>query len=308
MLGIWQQSVRLWQQSHHSIRWLIRHVQWWIIILLRALRQAFAPEMALTAASIGYFTLFSLFPLTLLTVAIASLWLDPLFAESEVVTQLEFVAPALGDLLGDNLERIVLNRGSVSSFAALILLWSGSNIFNVLTRAMDKIWDVDQRRSVWRHRGFAILLALAICFLLLAAYFAEGTVLTIVGTLLPSELEPLRPYTTQIWAAFVSIALFGVLYFLLPHISLTLRQVLPGAVFAGLLWEFAKRTFLTFIGTYFSRSNLVYGSVATIIVFLTWTYLSAIIFLLGAHINVEYSNQKQVEAREMGEKKGQLVD
>ncbi|MCP5094892.1 MAG: YihY/virulence factor BrkB family protein [Chloroflexi bacterium] len=305
MLGIWQQSVRAWQQSHQFILWISRHVQWWSRILLRAIRKAVAPETALTAASIGYFTLFSLFPLTLLTVAIASLWLDPLLAEGEIVTQLEFVAPALGDLLGDNLEGIVMNRGAVSGFAALILLWSGSNIFNVLTRAMDNIWDVDENRSAWRHRGFAILIALGICFLLLIAYFAEGAVLTIVGTLLPLELEPLRPYTTQLWAAFVSIALFGTLYFLLPHMTLTLRQVLPGAVIAGLLWELAKRAFLNFIGAYFTRSNLVYGSVATITVFLTWTYLSAIIFLFGGYINVAYSNQKQCEANVQLKEKGQ---
>jgi membrane protein len=294
-----QQNERIWQQTYHFLLEIFRHVQWWSVVFIKAIRSALLPETALTAASIGYFTLFSLFPLMLLTVAIASLWFDPLWAESELVTQLEFVVPALGDLLGSNIEKIVMNRGPVSGFAALILLWSGSNIFNMLTRAMDRIWDVDQTRSLWRRRGLAMLIALSISFLFLIVYFAEGTIFTILNSLLPKWWDPLRPFTTQLWAAFISVALFALLYMLLPHITLTLKQVLPGAIVAGLVWEFAKRAFLTFIGGYLSRSNLVYGSVTTIIVFLTWTYVSAIIFLFGGYLNVEYDRRKKDELSSM---------
>lgn len=289
------QNERMWQQAYHILGEVIHHLQWWGMVFVKAIRSAIAPETALIAASIAYFTLFSLFPLLLLTVAIASLWFDPLWAESELVTQLEFVAPALGDLLGSNIEQIVMNRGPISWFASLILLWSGSNIFNMLTRAMDRVWAVDQTRSVWRRRGLAMLIALSISFLFLAIYFAEGTVFTILNSLVPKWWEPLRPFTTQLWAAFVSVALFTLLYMLLPHIKLTWKQVLPGAVVAGLVWEVAKRAFLTFIGTYLSRSNLVYGSVTTIIVFLTWTYMSAIIFMFGSYLNVEYDRRKKEE-------------
>ena len=285
----------MWQQAHHIWGEVIHHLQWWGLVFVKAIRSAVAPETALIAASIAYFTLFSLFPLLLLTVAIASLWFDPLWAESELVMQLEFVAPAFGDLLGSNIEQIVMNRGPISWFASLILLWSGSNIFNMLTRAMDRVWNVDQTRSVWRRRGLALLIALSISFLFLAIYFAEGTVFTILNSLVPKWWDPLRPFTIQLWAAFVSVALFALLYMLLPHIKLTWKQVLPGAVVAGLVWEVAKRAFLTFIGTYLSRSNLVYGSVTTIIVFLTWTYVSAIIFMFGSYLNVEYDRRKKKE-------------
>ncbi|HXV96786.1 MAG TPA: YihY/virulence factor BrkB family protein, partial [Anaerolineae bacterium] len=213
--------------------------------------------------------------------------------EAEVVTQLEFVAPALGDLLGENIEGIVRARGPVTSFALLILIWSSSHIFNVLTRAMDRIWQVDVARSAWRHRGLAILLALLISGLLLAASFAEQTVLTIVNSLLPEEFEPLRPYTNQFWLALLSIVLFAVLYYFLPHINIDWSDVMPGAIGAGLLWGLAKQAFLFFVATYLSRSNLVYGSVATITAFLTWVYVSSMIFLFGAYLNVEYAHFRQ---------------
>ncbi len=268
----------------------------------QAVRATLAPESNLIGTSIGYYTLFSLFPLTLLVVAIASLWVDPLLAESEIVQRMEFVAPALGELLGANLERIVAARGSVTSFATLMLLWSGSNIFNVLTRAIDKIWgaDIEQRGAVWRHRGLGILMVLGFTAVVLVALLAEGVLLTIWSSMLPPEMDGLRPLTNRLWAVSVSVAVFGLLYYFLPHVKFAWREVLPGAILAGLLWDGAKRLFLAFVGTYLSRSNLVYGSVAAITAFMTWAYLSSIIFLFGGHLNVlYYRHVRRVEAAEM---------
>lgn len=265
----------------------------WLRLILSSLQAAFAPDSALTAAAISYFTLFSLFPLTLLTVAIGSIWLDPMLAEGAVVTRLEFAAPALGKLLGANIERIVRARGSITGFASLTLLWSSSNIFNVLTRAADRVWAVDEKRPSWRRRGLAILIVLIISGLLLAASFAESTIWTIINTLLPDEIQRMQPYTDQFWAVFLSVALFAALYYFLPHVKLAWRQVLPGAVGAGILWELAKQGFLYFVASYLSRSNLVYGSFATITVFLTWAYFSSLIFMFGAHLNVKYQQLQE---------------
>ena len=280
-------SISLWQQSRRSLGWLHEQIRFIIPLLAQAIQSSFSSESTLIAGSIGYYTLFSLFPLTLLTVALASLWIDPLLAESEIVTHLEFIAPALGDLLGANLEQIVRARGTMTGLAVLILLWSASNIFNVLTRASDRIWGIDitKARSAWRHRGLGILMALVLAGLLVVAILAEGTILTIVNSLLPEEFDQLRPLTNQFWGMALSVFAFMLLYYFLPHIKLTWRDVLPGALCAGLLWDLAERVFLLFVGTYLSRSNLIYGSVTTITAFLTWSYVCAIIFLLGGHLN-----------------------
>jgi membrane protein len=84
-----------------------------------------------------------------------------------------------------------------------------------------------------------------------------------------------------------------VLYIMLPHGASTWREILPGAIGAGLLWELAKKAFLFFVSTYISVSNLVYGSMAAIIAFLTWAYLSALILLFGAFLSVSYCRLKQ---------------
>lgn len=270
----------------------------WLGISWYAARAALSPESQLVASSISFFTFLSLFPLTLLIVAVGSRWVDPILVEGRIIAQLEFAAPGLQALLGDNLETLAAARTSVTGIALLTLLWSASSMFNTLTRVMDRLWgaDINRTRSVWRHRGLAIISALVLSGLLLIVATVEGTVVTILNSVLPAELEPIKPLTTQLWSILLSIGLFAVLYYFLPHVKLSWRNVLPGAILAGLLWEVAKRLFLFFIATFLSRSNLVYGSVATIIAFLMWTYASSVILLFGAYANRARYRQLAKEA------------
>ena len=85
---------------------------------------------------------------------------------------------------------------------------------------------------------------------------------------------------------------------MLPHGAAGWREILPGAIGAGLLWELAKKAFLFFIATYISASNLVYGSVAAIVAFLTWAFLSGHIFLFGAYLNLRYVQSQQPKPEE----------
>lgn len=270
----------------------------WVGLARRSLADALAPESQLVASSIGYFTLFSLFPLALLVFAIASNWLDPLLAEARVIKELEFVAPGIDALLGANLQNLARARGPITGVAALMLVWSASSVFNVVTRAMDRIWgaDINHRRSVWRHRTLAVVMVLIITTLLLVGSTIEGTILTILNSLLPDVLRGIGPYTTRFWAVFLNVLLFTLLYYFIPHVKVSWREVLPGAILAGILWQLAKQVFLHFIGNYLSRSNLIYGSVGTIIAFLTWTYFSSLILLFGAYLNRYATSARQTES------------
>ena len=273
-----------WQQAMTDLFPTLKH---WGGLIFRSFQDALAPESQLIASSIGYYTLFSVFPLALLVVAIASNWLDPLMAETRIVAEMEFIVPGLESLLGENLQNLVEARGPITGLAAVMLIWSASSVFNVITRAMDRIWgaDINHRRSVWRHRTLAVVMVLVITTLLLAASSIEGTILTIINSLVPSVLSGIGPFTTRFWAIFLNVLLFTLLYYFIPHVKVGWREVMPGAIMAGLLWHFAKQLFLYFVSNYLSRSNLIYGSVGTIIAFLTWTYFSSIILFFGAYLN-----------------------
>jgi uncharacterized BrkB/YihY/UPF0761 family membrane protein len=88
---------------------------------------------------------------------------------------------------------------------------------------------------------------------------------------------------------------------MLLHGASTWRVILPGALAAGFLWELAKKAFLSLVATYISVSNMVYGSVAAMIAFLVWAYLSGLIFLFGAYLSVAYFQLKRQLKEPAGE-------
>jgi membrane protein len=237
--------IQLWQKAIQSGRWLNEQTHGWLGLLASTAQKTIKPNSMVKAAAIAYFALFSLFPFILLSISIASIRLGSLTLMDQhlVIQRLEFVAPALGQLLGQNIDDIILERGPVTGLASLVLVWSASTVFYILTSSLNEIWAVERRPPVWRQRGLAIML---------------------------------------------DVVLFMLLYLMLPHGEATWREILPGAIAAGFLWELAKSAFLFFISTYIVASNLVYGSVAAVIAFLTWAYLSGLIFIFGAYLSVAY--------------------
>jgi membrane protein len=265
----------------------------WMGMLASAAKEALQPDTAITAAAIAYFALLSIFPITLLSIAIASLSLGPSMDRQIIIQRLEFIAPALSQLLGQNIDEIIEARGPVTAVALIGLIWSASTIFYTFTHILNKIWGLKQRRAVWKRRGLAILFVLFFVGPTLFLASIASSMLAHLRTLLPDQIISMGAGISLAVAVLLNIALFMTLYMLLPHGTSTWREILPGAIGAGLLWELAKKAFLFFVSTYISVSNLVYGSVAAIIVFLVWAYLSALIFLFGAYLNVSYSQLKQ---------------
>ena len=284
---------RLQQQGIRRAHRLDERTHGWLGILTRAASESLKPDSAITAAAIAYFALFSLFPLTLLSISIASFTLGPPMDQPLVIRKLEFITPALGQLVGPNIDQIIRARGPVTGIALVGLIWSASTVFYTLTQTLNQIWGNKQSRSIWKRRGLAILFVLAFVgpALFLASF--ASSMLASLRTLLPNQVIPIGAGISLALAILLDVVLFMVLYIMLPHASATWREILPGAIGAGLLWEVAKKTFLLFVSTYISVSNLVYGSVAAIVAILTWAYVSSVIFLFGAYVSVSYYQRQQ---------------
>ena len=299
--GMLRYIAQLWQQGIRSANRINERTGGWLWMLASALNGALKPDTAIMAAAIAYFALFSLFPITLLSISIASFSLDPAMDRQLIIQRLEFIAPALGQLLGQNIDEIIEARGPVTSVALAGLIWSASTVFYTFTHALNEIWGVKQRRAVWKRRGLAILFVLTFVgpTLFLASF--TGSVIAHLRTLFPYPIISMGGGVSLVLAILLDVALFMVLYMMLPHGASTWREILPGAIGAGFLWELAKKVFLSFVATYISVSNLVYGSVASIIAFLAWAYLSGLIFLFGAYLSVSYFQLKQQQKETAGE-------
>lgn len=290
---ITRKIAQLWQHGMRGAHRINERTHGWPGMLAEAVREALTPISAITAAAIAYFALFSLFPLALLSISIASFSLGSSMDQRLIVQKLEFIAPALGQLLGQNIDEIIQLRGPVTSLASLSLIWSASTIFYTLTQTLNGIWGNKRRGAVWKRRGLAILFVLAFVgpALFLASF--AGSLIANLRTWMPDSIIPMAGGISFAVAISLDIALFMLLYMLLPHGDSTWREILPGAIAAGMLWELAKKAFLFFVTSYVSVSNLVYGSVAAIIAFLIWAYLSGVILLFGAYLSVFYYHQQQ---------------
>ena len=270
----------------------------------KAFRETFTLNSILAAAGTAYFAFFSFFPLVLLIVAIASRWFDPLWVESELITQLEFIVPGITRFVGENLAKIVLKRGSITTTALLLLLWSGSTLFSIVARVMDSIWEGQDICSTLRYRGLALLFVIGLSIIVLPLLIMGTWVTPLINGLLPNIPHFLLSSASFLIPTLISIVLFGLLYRFLPHNSPAWHDIWIAAIAAGFLWEIAKRIFLSYTASFLTSSNLVYGSVSTIIVFLAWVHLSGLIFFFGAYLGVGYRGQGKEERRKVKRRRG----
>lgn len=285
------------QRGIRIVDTLDQRIGGWLGLLAKAANETLKPDTAITAAAIAYFALFSLFPVTLLSIAVASFSLDSAVEQQLVIRRLEFIAPALGQLLGKNINEIIKARGPVTGIALLGLIWSASTFFYTITHTLNAIWGIKKRHAVWRRRGRAILFVLVFVGpILFLASFASSLIIHLRAWL-PAPIIAFGGNVNWVLAILLDVAFFMALYMTLPHGAATWREILPGAIGAGWLWELAKKIFLFFVSTYLTASNMVYGSVAAIIAILTWSYLSGLIFLFGAYLSVSYF-QFKLQAKE----------
>jgi len=285
--------VRFWQGCIRRFHRLDEWTHGWLGMLAGAGRETLNPESSISAAAIAYFSIFSLFPLTLLSITIASLRLGSLLDYHTIVNRLEFFAPALGLLLGKNFDDIILARGPITIVAFVGLIWSASTIFFTFTQTLHRIWNNKRRRSVWKRRGLSILFVLIFVGPILFLASIASSLLINLMTWVPENSLQIIAGTGIIVSIVLDISLFMAIYMVLPHGAATWHEILPGAIAAGFLWEIAKKAFLIFVTTYISISNLVYGSVTAIIAFLLWAYLSGLIFVFGASLSVLYYQRSQ---------------
>lgn len=257
-----------------------------------AVKNAFSLNSVLSAAGTAYFAFFSFFPLILLIVAVASYWFDPLWVESELIKQIEFVVPNIARILGENIDKVVRARSSATLTALILLSWASSALFSIITRILDTIWSGRPNvRSRLRYRSFALLLVLTLSVSVLVLLFLEFWVAPVVRNYLPEYSFFWYQGAGFLLSVLINIALFALLYRFLPHHTPAWSDVLIGAGAAGTLWAVAKRFFVSYVVRLLNTSNLVYGSVSTIMAFMLWVYFSGLIFFFGAYLGVGYSKQ-----------------
>lgn len=253
-----------------------------------------ADEGNIQAASMAYYLAFSLFPLLLLLINGASLFIDPAKAEQMVFRLLVDFPPAVRDVIWGNIATALSMRKTVTLLSLLALVWSGSNIFFALVGALNKVRGVPENRSFIRLRLIALLTALGGFALTLLSVVLDGiaVVLQALTRALGFETLPLiGPLIGQILPALFtgsSLLLFTVLLLVIyrgvPADARPLVCLWPGALFGAIAWQLSKALFAWYLSTVPSQTA-IYGSIGAFISVLLWLYVSSIIILIGGELN-----------------------
>lgn len=262
-----------------------------LTILQDAVQRFNATEGPHAAAGLAYYALFSLFPLLLALVAVASFFLTSEEAFHQVVNVVTRIAPVSERLIESNIQQVLERRGAISVAGLVGLLWGGTGVFTVLVHQINRAWTDTEPRGFFASRLLALGLAGLLAMLLLLS-FILGPALSVLARLKVPLWGGVAFYNTFVWALLVNglpllliFAIFMMLYRWAPNTKVPWRETFWGALFVTLTWEAAKRGLTWYISSDLVNYPLVYGSLSSVVALLLWIYVSSLLALFGAHLS-----------------------
>jgi membrane protein len=200
--------------------------------------------------------------------------------------------PAGQDFVITNLTYLVKTRQSVKMASLVILLITSTGVFLPLEVAFNRIWGFTTNRSYLGNQIISLLLAFACGILALASVgLAAGNELALSFMMRGNENIVFRAATfiaLKICAMAASIAIFFLIYWLLPNGKIRARSVLPAAVAMGVLWEVGKVLYIKTLP--WLNFQEVYGRTFSISVTLMfWAFISGLMLLAGAHLSSDFT-------------------
>lgn len=247
------------------------------------------------AAALTYYAVLSIFPGLIVLVSLLGV-----LGDAGTVDGVLSVVDALGsqsavDAVREPITDVVESSGAAG--LALVLgiagaLWSASGYVGAFTRASNGIYGVEEERPFWKLRPLQLLITVAmvvILALVLVALFLTGPLAEAIGDEIGAGDAAQTAFAIARWPALVlmAVCLIALLYRYAPNIPRErVRAVLAGAALATLLWLVASAGFSLYVANFGSYAN-TYGSIAGVIVFLIWLWISNLAILLGAQFAAE---------------------
>lgn len=256
-------------------------------------------------AALSFYTMLSIAPLLVVSIAIAGSVFGEQAARGQIVWQIQnLVGREGGEAIQAMLEHAKRpNAGLIAGLAGILtLLFGASGVFIELRDSLNLIWDVTGKKAsgwkaILRERFTAFAMVVGIGFLLMVSLLANAAITAagnFFGGMLPVPESVLQLINMAVSFVGVTIA-FALLYRVVPDAPIEWRDVGIGAAVTAALFSIGK--FL--IGLYIGKAALgsAYGAAGSLVVFLVWVYYSAQIFFLGAEFTRCFAEQYGSRAR-----------
>src|SRR6266853_1004342 len=207
--------------------------------------------------------------------------------------------PKVQDILDAAAASVVVtgSSGLLANAGILLGIYCGTIFIATISRALSHTYGVTEPRNWWSKYIISFLLLFCVASVILVCFTAIvfGETLAGVAEVNFQLTIPLQRWVAALNLPFTAIVLVGmalVLYLLTPENYLTIRQALPGAIFFSVGWITVTKLFQLYVARY-SRYDATYLALASIIILLTWMYLTCLFLLLGGKLNAILRRERE---------------
>jgi membrane protein len=271
-----------------------------IVDLIRDTAQGYGQDKgSMLAASLAYYTMFSLAPLIVLTVALVSLFVGEQAVKGELVAQIEGVVGLEAAVV---IQSIIENASQTTSgvtatiISTALLILGASGVFTQLKRAINSMWGIAQPSNrgilfMVKTRTLAFSMVIGVGILLMVS-LVISTILGILNQWL-SESAPILalvlPWVDFLVSFTIMTGCFALIFKFLPDAEVSWQDVGLGAVVTAVLFSLGEYLITWYLGRW--SGGAAYGAAGSLILLLFWIYLSAQILLFGAEFTQIYANK-----------------
>ncbi|MEU9736386.1 YihY/virulence factor BrkB family protein [Streptomyces sp. NPDC048002] len=284
----------------HSGRTAVRRRQDWWPALRRTPTALWREDATDWAAALTYYAVLTLFPTLLVALSLLGVAGRP--GGGHFVDQVAAVVPgqARPAVLSalESMSHQETPARLLAVFGTVGALWSASSYLSVFRRALHAINGVKDRRPLWKKAPLTIITAFALLALLVSSVLAlvlTGDAARAAGRLIGVDAVGVAAWNVLKWPllAFLATVMVLVLFRSGQATAYGLRHRAVGGLLAVVLWLLASVGFTVYTANYAGTYDRLYGSLAGIVVFLVWLWISNLALLTGAQFNAELAALRQ---------------
>ncbi len=248
------------------------------------------------AASLAYYTFFSIFPLMLLFILGGSYFLDQQSTVQRVTQAVRSVLPISQQWITQNLQQVLNQRVAVGILVLVSLLWSASSMFSNLAHDINNAWPEANDRNFIQSRLVGVGMIFGLIGLLILSIVLDSLTKWLSGpNPANGNLGNLNPLAllSGLGSWIAIFLLYLAMYRWVPTVDVAWSASIWGALAAAVGWKAASTGFSWYLSSPFAEYQLVYGSLGAIVAFLFLIYITAMVTLFGAHLTAALDNLHQ---------------
>ena len=290
------------------------HKRSWKYIGKKTLREFSKDQCTDLAAALTYYAVLALFPALIALVSLLGVMGQGQSTVDALLEIVDQVGPATAvDTLRPTIEGLVTSQGASLGLVLGLLgaLFSASGYVNAFGRAMNRVYETGEGRPIWKLRPIMLLVTLVSVVLIAIAAVSlvvTGPLAQAIGDQIGLGSTAVLVWDIAKWPFVLAVVILVValLYYATPNVRQPkFRWISVGAVFAIVVWILASVAFAFYVSN-FSTYDKTYGSLAGVVVFLLWLWLTNLALLVGAELDAELERGRQLQGGIAAERTIQL--